>query len=55
MRYIDWVDAVLLKIEELSKASPNANLIGVGRADLAAALGGSWQQHEFGQALHAAI
>lgn len=55
MRYIDWVDAVLLKIEELAKASPDASLIGVGRADLAVALGGSSPQHELRQALHAAL
>jgi hypothetical protein len=55
VRYIDRVDAVLLKIEELAKASPDANLIGVGRADLAVALGGSSSQHELRQALHAAL
>ncbi len=55
MRYIDWVDTVLLKIEELANMSPNANLIGVGREELAAALGGSRHQHDFGQALYAAL
>ena len=55
MRYIEWIDTVLLKIEELAKASPNANLIGVSRADLAAALGGSSPRHELRQALHSAL